>query len=101
MEDEDVTPILKRMIEISALPMKAVETSFACDSSGFSGSRFDRWYDHKFRRHCIKRHVGQGPHFLRRQNERRHGGRDRRQGCGDCVQLPPMLETTAAELHRP
>jgi len=55
MEDENATPILKRMIEISALPMKAVEASFACDSSGFSASRFDRWYDHKHGQHRIRR----------------------------------------------
>jgi hypothetical protein len=28
--------------------LKAVETKFAIDSSGFSASRFERWFDHKW-----------------------------------------------------
>ncbi|MGB2890805.1 MAG: hypothetical protein WBC04_24190, partial [Candidatus Acidiferrales bacterium] len=32
----------------SALPLKALETNFACDSSGFSGCRYDRWIEHKY-----------------------------------------------------
>jgi transposase len=96
MEDEAVTPILKRMIEISALPMKAVETSFACDSSGFSGSRFDRWYDHKFGQHRIKRtwvkaHIMCGVKTNVITAVEIHG-----KDAGDCVQLPPMLAATAA-----
>jgi transposase len=48
MEDPDVTPILRAMVEVSARPLKAVETDFAADSSGFTSSRFHRWYDHKY-----------------------------------------------------
>lgn len=48
MEDERVTPVLHHLIGISGLPLKAVETDFAADSSGFSTSRFTRWYDHKY-----------------------------------------------------
>jgi transposase len=96
MEDEAVTPILKRMIEISALPMRSVETSFACDSSGFSGSRFDRWYDHKFGTHRIKRtwvkaHIFCGVKTNVITAVEIHG-----KDAGDCVQLPPMLAVTAA-----
>jgi transposase len=47
-ESESVTPILKRLIAESALPLKAVEVDFACDSSGFTSSRFHRWFDHKY-----------------------------------------------------
>jgi hypothetical protein len=36
------------LIEESASPLKAVETCFAADSSGFSTSRFERWYDAKY-----------------------------------------------------
>jgi transposase len=62
MEDAAVTPILKRMVEVSALPLKSVEVDFAADSSGFSTSRFVRWFDHKYggerREHdWIKVHV--------------------------------------------
>jgi len=30
------------------LPLRSVETDFAVDSSGFTTSRFTRWYDHKY-----------------------------------------------------
>lgn len=48
MESPAFTPILKSLIARSALPLRAVETDFAIDSSGFSSSRFDRWYDEKY-----------------------------------------------------
>ena len=55
LESESTTAVLKAMIEESANPLKAIETHFACDSSGFSGSRFDRWYDHKWGQYQIQR----------------------------------------------
>ena len=48
MEDSTLTPVLKSLIEQSALPLKAVETDFAADASGFSTSVYDRWFDHKW-----------------------------------------------------
>jgi transposase len=48
LEDEAFTPALKGLITRSALPLRAVETAFAPDSSGFSTSRFVRWYDEKY-----------------------------------------------------
>jgi hypothetical protein len=38
LEDPSLTPLLKTLIEESATPLKAVETDFAVDSSGFSTS---------------------------------------------------------------
>jgi hypothetical protein len=35
LEDPNLTPLLKTLIEESATPLKAVETDFAVDSSGF------------------------------------------------------------------
>ncbi len=46
LESEATSTILMDLITQSSLPLKALETSFACDSSGFSASRFDRWFDH-------------------------------------------------------
>ena len=48
MEDPTLTPVLKSLIEQSALPLKAVESDFAADASGFSTSVYDRWFDHKW-----------------------------------------------------
>jgi transposase len=48
MESEELTPILHKLIAQSSLPLRTVETVFAPDSSGFSTSRFVRWYDEKY-----------------------------------------------------
>jgi transposase len=48
MEGEELTPYLKALVARSALPLKAVETDFAVDSSGFSASKFVRWFDEKY-----------------------------------------------------
>lgn len=48
LEDPLLTPVLKALIEESASPLKAVESQFAVDASGFSTSRFERWYDAKY-----------------------------------------------------
>lgn len=43
----ELTATLKSLVTSSSLPLKAVETDFAVDSSGFSTSRFVRWYSKK------------------------------------------------------
>lgn len=50
LADAAMTPILKELISLSSLPLKAVETDFAVDSSGFSTCRFVRWYNKKYGR---------------------------------------------------
>ena len=39
LTNPDMTPILKHLVTVSSLPLKAVETQFAADSSGFTTSR--------------------------------------------------------------
>jgi hypothetical protein len=39
------TPLLRALIEESSLPLQAVESDFAVDSSGFSTCRFHKWVD--------------------------------------------------------
>jgi transposase len=51
----ELTDILKSLITASSLPLKAVETDFAVDSSGFSTSRFVRWYNKKYGREVDNR----------------------------------------------
>lgn len=45
--DERLTPVLNDMIRRSALPLRAVETDFAPDSTGFCTSRYTKWHDVK------------------------------------------------------
>jgi transposase len=57
-EDPMLTPILKAMIEESARPLRAVETDFAVDSSGFSTRVYERWFDAKYgRERSISQYV--------------------------------------------
>ena len=48
LEDADTSTTLKQLVVRSSLPLKAVETQYAVDSSGFSTSRFERWFDQKY-----------------------------------------------------
>lgn len=65
LRDPEMTPVLRKLVELSALPLKAVETDFAVDSTGFTTCRFVRWYDHKWgketsHREWIKLHAMTG-----------------------------------------
>lgn len=55
LADPALTNIFKDLVSVSSLPLKAVETDFAVDASGFSTSRFVRWYDKKYGREKQKR----------------------------------------------
>jgi len=53
--DPQLTDVLKELITASSLPMKAVEADFAVDSSGFSTSRYVRWFNRKYGREVDNR----------------------------------------------
>jgi transposase len=48
LEKPELTPVLRDLIIQSSLPLRSVETDFAADSSGFTTSRFTRWFDVKY-----------------------------------------------------
>jgi transposase len=48
LESPELTHVLRDMVTETSLPLKAVEIDFAADSSGFTTSRFVRWFDHKY-----------------------------------------------------
>ena len=48
LEKPELTPYLKQLIAESGLPLKAVESCFAADSSGFATGQFSRWFDAKY-----------------------------------------------------
>lgn len=67
LDDPALTPIVKALLEESASPLKAIESDFAVDASGFGTSRFIRWYDHKYggegkERAWLKAHLMIGVH---------------------------------------
>jgi transposase len=50
LSDPQLTDVLKELITASSLPLKAIETDFAVDSSGFSTCRNMRWFNKKYGR---------------------------------------------------
>jgi transposase len=55
LDNEAVTPILKALITRSAMPLKALETNFAVDSTGFGTQSFYRHFSAKYGRERIAR----------------------------------------------
>ena len=47
MQREDLTPILSKLIQLSALPLRSVEKDFAVDSSGFRTTKFNEYCKEK------------------------------------------------------
>lgn len=95
LENPALAPILKALVEESASPLKAVETDFAVDSSGFSTCTFVRWYDEKYgkmrREHqWVKAHlmIGVTTNVVTSVEVT---GPD----ANDSPYLKPLLETTA------
>lgn len=65
LENPELTPILTDLIMRAAVPFKAIETDFAIDSSGFSTSKFARWFDYKYNKirqehEWVKCHIAVG-----------------------------------------
>jgi transposase len=62
LENPDLTPFLRALIEESAAPLAAVESDFAADSSGFSTNVYARWFSAKYGKEMaynfwVKAHV--------------------------------------------
>lgn len=95
MESPELTEILTDMIVRAALPLKSVETNFAIDSSGFSTSRFTKWYDHKYgtvrqEHDWVKAHIIVGVKTQVVTAVEIH-----ERDTNDCPLLPSLLDTTA------
>jgi transposase len=95
LENPALTPILTELIVQSSLPLKAVEVDFAVDSTGFTSSRFVRWFDHKYGivrqdHDWVKCHLMCGVKTNVVTAVEIH---DRY--ASDCKLLAPLLETTA------
>ena len=43
----ELTPLLRELVSVTALPLKAVEADFAVDSTGISNNRFVKWFNVK------------------------------------------------------
>jgi transposase len=95
LENPELTPVFRDLITTSSLPLRAVETVFAPDSTGFSTSRFVRWFDEKYgvtrsghdwvKAHAmcgVKTNIVTAVEILDRD-------------AADCPQFKPLVEATA------
>ena len=99
MENPDMAPILKHLISESARPLKAIETEFAIDSSGFGTSTFERWYDQKYgvtRQRCVwlKAHICTGV-----KTNIITAVRILDKDSNDCPQFVPLFKETTRDFH--
>jgi transposase len=95
LESDLLTPVLHQLIIRSSLPLRAVETVFAPDSTGFSTSRFVRWFDAKYGvertgHDWVKAHAICGVKTNVVTAVEIHG-----RSAADCPQFKPLVEKTA------
>jgi transposase len=90
----EMTAILTALIERSASPLAAIETSFAVDSTGFGTCVYHRWYDEKYgkprkKATWLKAHamVGTSTGVITSVKVTASDG-------ADCPQLPELVEAT-------
>lgn len=96
-ENPSLTPFLKQLIEVSSLPLQAVEKDFAVDSSGFAGSRFVQWMHAKYtdphliqKKQWVKVHLmcGVKTNIVTSVEVTESNG-------ADCPQFKPLVDATA------
>jgi Transposase DDE domain len=94
-DQPETADTLKAMVATSALPLTAIETNFAVDSTGFGTTRYASWFDAKY--NCEKQEqVWVKAHFATGVSTNivtavDIGG----QTDGDSPHLPPLIDKTA------
>jgi transposase len=99
LTNPDLTGPLRELVARSALPLRAVETDFAVDSTGFTTSRFVKWFDHKYgvtrqEHDWVKAHICTG---VKTNVVTAVEIRDR--DANDCPLLPDLVKATAANFQ--
>ncbi len=95
LDSEEVTPVLLALIDRSALPLAAIEETFAVDSSGFCTNRYVRYFDVKYgvskdEAEWVKAHIATGTH-----TNVITAARILDKNAPDCPQFAPLVEATA------
>jgi transposase len=96
MENALMTPYLFQLIERASLPLRAVETTFAPDSTGFSTSRFVRWFDEKYGRERSGREWVKAHAMVGTKTNVITAAVIEGPTAGDSPQFKHLLDTTAA-----
>jgi transposase len=95
MRKPELTEILQNLIKITSLPLSSVEKDFAVDSSGFSTSKFGRYYSFKYGkeklcRTWVKAHVICGV-----RTNVVTGVEITKESAADSLYFKPLVEKTA------
>jgi transposase len=101
LERADLTPVLVRLVEQAARPLVGVECDFIADSTGFSTSRFVRWYDEKYGRERSGREWVKAHAMVGAKTNVVTAVVIDAPNAGDCPQFKPLLETTVANGFKP
>lgn len=101
MKDKSTSDILKYLITFSAMPLSAIEDSFAMDASGFGSYQYERWMRTRFSkgsekgwRNYVKLHINVGikTHIIT-AGEVTYGN------THDTTQLPYLVKQTSANFN--
>lgn len=95
LENPEITPILKALIEESARPLRAIESDFAVDSSGFSTSTYARWFSHKYGKTMIEAQWVKAHVMIGTTSNAVTSVEITPAFGADCPQLPTLLNATA------
>jgi len=95
LDNPALTPILRGLIAESAKPLKAVEVDFAVDSSGFTSSKFVRWFDHKYGRPMQKHDWVKVSLMTGVKTNIVTAVEVDERYAGDCPRFAPLVKTTA------
>ena len=95
-ERPELASLLKTLVQEAALPLKAIETAFAVDSTGFATNTYSRWFDEKYggEKKCqrwVKAHAMVGT-----MTNAITAIEVTESNVGDAPMLTPLVESTVA-----
>lgn len=102
LDNETITPALQEMIRLSALPLKAVESDFAVDSTGFSSTQLvGQWKGAKYGEKQLRvEHDWLKVHAMTGVKTNVVVAVEIGEpNSGDCPRFRPLLESTTADFN--
>lgn len=99
LDRESLTPILLELVSRAALPLKALETDFAIDSTGFGTQWFYRHYSAKYGRQTEKRSFIKVHAMIGTKTNVITSAIVTDSGTGDSPMLAPLVTETAEHFN--
>lgn len=94
-DDENTASIMNDLVVRTSLPLRSIEKNFAVDSTGFSASRFDRWFSHKHGKEQISRTWVKLHAMVGIKTNVVTSIEIKERNSNDSPMLKPLLETTS------